>query len=154
EPVSANDLLDHFDEALNAADQPSVDGINTYYVCKLARRSGLTVALCGHGGDEMFGGYDNFRLIPKVLRFRAVPWPMPAVAGRAIHAFAPVRVATRKAASLLQGRAGFYETYALARSVFWDELRTGLLVFPEKMLAGADLVRSTVGSDELAIDAV
>jgi asparagine synthase (glutamine-hydrolysing) len=79
---------------------------------------------------------------------------MRVLAGRAIHALAPVHVATRKAASLLRGHAGFYETYALARSIFWDEIRSELLDSSEKTSAGADLVRSTVGSDELARDAV
>ena len=73
QPVSPAHLLARFDDALEAGDQPSIDGINTYAVCELARQSGLTVALCGHGGDELFGGYDNFRLIPKVLGFGAVP---------------------------------------------------------------------------------
>jgi asparagine synthase (glutamine-hydrolysing) len=151
--VAADDLLAHFDEALDAADQPSVDGINTYYVCKLARRSGLKVALCGHGGDELFGGYDNFRLIPRAVRFRAVPRPLRRLMGRALR-LAPTRVATRKGASLLLSRAGIHETYAVARSVFWDEAREELLLRPEYLTPGAEVVRAAVGDDELAGDTV
>jgi asparagine synthase (glutamine-hydrolysing) len=154
EEVSANDLLNHFDEALDAADQPSIDGINTYYVCKLARRSGLTVALCGHGGDELFGGYDNFRLIPRVLRFRAVPRPLRALLGQAIRCCAPTRVSTRKAASLLRSRGGIYETYGLARSIFWDEIRSGLLARPGEMTPAAEKVRSAIPPEELAEESI
>jgi asparagine synthase (glutamine-hydrolysing) len=154
EQVSADDLLAHFDEALDAADQPSTDVVNSYYVCKLARRSGLKVALCGHGGDELFGGYDNFRLIPKVLRFRGVPRPLRRLLGGAIAVATPTRVATRKATSLLRGKAGIHETYALARSVFWDEFRSELLERPDELTPGAEVVRAAVGEDELAADSV
>jgi asparagine synthase (glutamine-hydrolysing) len=38
-----------------------VDGLNTYFVSKVVKEAGLTVALSGVGGDEVFAGYDGFR---------------------------------------------------------------------------------------------
>jgi len=61
-------------EALFAAmDQPTVDGINTYFVARAAKRAGLKVALSGLGGDEIFAGYPGFAQIPALVR-RTAPF--------------------------------------------------------------------------------
>jgi len=58
--LSADDFLDELPNALNAADSPSGDGINTYVISKTTRKSGIKVAVSGLGGDELFAGYPNF----------------------------------------------------------------------------------------------
>jgi asparagine synthase (glutamine-hydrolysing) len=47
------------DHAIWALDQPSVDGLNSYWISKLAAEAGFKVALSGQGGDELFGGYKS-----------------------------------------------------------------------------------------------
>jgi asparagine synthase (glutamine-hydrolysing) len=54
-------FLEELENALNAMDTPSADGVNTYVVSKAIRNAGITVALSGVGGDELFAGYPFFR---------------------------------------------------------------------------------------------
>ncbi|MBN9379459.1 MAG: asparagine synthase (glutamine-hydrolyzing) [Chitinophagaceae bacterium] len=54
------DFLDELQNALDAMDTPSGDGVNTYVVSKAIRKNGMTVALSGVGGDELFAGYPIF----------------------------------------------------------------------------------------------
>lgn len=51
----------NFDNALNAMDQPSNDGMNTWFISKFAKEIGLKAVLSGVGADELFGGYASFR---------------------------------------------------------------------------------------------
>jgi asparagine synthase (glutamine-hydrolysing) len=67
-------------KALQAMDQPSIDGLNSYFVCKAASELGWKVALSGTGGDELFGGYSTFRTIPRFVRAFRVFRYFPAAA--------------------------------------------------------------------------
>jgi asparagine synthase (glutamine-hydrolysing) len=64
--ISQQDALAAVPEALCAMDQPSIDGINTWLVSAKTRAAGVKVALTGLGADEMFGGYSNFRYVPRM----------------------------------------------------------------------------------------
>jgi asparagine synthase (glutamine-hydrolysing) len=59
--LRSKDFFDELPRIFAAIDQPTVDGVNTYFVSKAAKEAGLTVVLSGAGGDEVFLGYDHFR---------------------------------------------------------------------------------------------
>lgn len=68
--LKANDFLELIPDAINAIDQPSADGINSYVVSKYTKEAGLTVALSGLGGDELFLGYPQFRQVESLFQKR------------------------------------------------------------------------------------
>lgn len=69
-------LADMYDEPFADASQ-----IPTSLIAALARRQ-VTVALSGDGGDELFGGYNRHRLLPRIRRTLG-PWPRPLRQGAA-----------------------------------------------------------------------
>ncbi|MEN2785426.1 asparagine synthase (glutamine-hydrolyzing) [Sphingomonas qilianensis] len=66
--IDRAEFLEDLRAILTTMDQPSIDGINTWFVAKAARENGLKVALSGIGGDEMLGGYPSFVDVPRWVR--------------------------------------------------------------------------------------
>jgi len=58
-------FFEQLEPALANMDQPSVDGINTYFASLAAKNAGLKTVVSGVGGDELFAGYDIFRELPR-----------------------------------------------------------------------------------------
>jgi asparagine synthase (glutamine-hydrolysing) len=78
--LSAPEMLGGLDHAIWAMDAPTVDGLNSYWICRTAARAGFKVALTGQGGDELFGGYASFewfaRFTRTAARLRWFPRPL------------------------------------------------------------------------------
>ena len=107
---------------LAAMDQPSIDGVNSWFVSKATRELGLKVAMSGVGGDELLGGYSTFARLPRIvgaLRFvRHLPGREAlAAAGLSLARLAGLP-AHPKSAGLLTLGPSIPGAYLLQRGVF------------------------------------
>ena len=120
--VSQREFLHDLPAILEAMDQPSIDGINTWFVSKAAREAGLKVAISGLGGDELLAGYPSFVDVP---RWRNRFGPIAAVPGVGrlarliMYALPSPMVTTRpKVLGLLQYADSWAGSYLLRRGLF------------------------------------
>jgi asparagine synthase (glutamine-hydrolysing) len=71
--VTREEFLSDLPRIFDAMDQPTIDGVNTWFVSKATAEQGLKVALSGIGGDELFGSYPAFKRVPKIRRLAKIP---------------------------------------------------------------------------------
>ena len=126
---NAEHIIRHVNEAefradlpaiLAAMDQPSIDGVNTWFVAKAASEAGLKVALSGLGGDELLAGYPSFRQVPKAARWLA---PLRALPGLGMGARKLLQHSgwfnrRPKALGLLEFGGTYAGAYLLRRALF------------------------------------
>jgi asparagine synthase (glutamine-hydrolysing) len=65
--VEQDEFLADLPRIFERMDQPTIDGVNTWFISKAVREAGIKVALSGVGGDELFGGYPSFRNVPRLV---------------------------------------------------------------------------------------
>jgi len=120
--VTPAEFADDEDAVLTAMDQPSIDGVNVWFVAKAAKEAGLRAALSGIGGDEAFAGYSTFQRLPWMHRLRRLPARLPGFGAgfrRASTRLAPGLAARHpKAVSLFECGDGFEAGYFLLRALF------------------------------------
>lgn len=71
--INYKEFIKNFDTIVNSMDQPSTDGINSWFVSKYAKENGLKAVLSGLGGDELFGGYPSFQRMPTLNWIKKAP---------------------------------------------------------------------------------
>lgn len=114
----SNDLPTIFD----AMDQPSIDGVNTWFIAKAAKEAGLKVALSGIGGDELLAGYPSFIDVPRWRRrFGAIAkLPGFGAVARTLMRTLTQRFALRrpKAVGMFEYSGSWAGAYLLKRGLF------------------------------------
>jgi asparagine synthase (glutamine-hydrolysing) len=133
--VQGTEVRDRIQHIASSLGQPSVDGVNSYFV-SLAARQAVTVAISGTGGDELFAGYPWFiSMVLDRMRYQAEPWRamsrslLTAIAG--LPAFDPLLL--RRGGGRLwnaRKRAGFLTKYATLYQIF-GALGAARLLAPE-----------------------
>jgi asparagine synthase (glutamine-hydrolysing) len=117
--LTESGLLRDLPRALASMDQPTMDAINTYVVSQATKQAGITVALSGLGGDEVFAGYTNFVSVPQMMKFhRYAGWLWPVAKG--IHALLEGTQTNRLAKMVALAGHDYYgdQPYFLARALF------------------------------------
>jgi len=118
--IDAHSARDVFPNYLEAIDQPSIDGFNTFVVARFAREQGLKVVLSGVGADEMFGGYGSFAQVPRMTVWNEqLSWagPLRHFGGRMLEHWA-TGPRWRRVGDLLQQPPTVANTYATFRGIF------------------------------------
>jgi asparagine synthase (glutamine-hydrolysing) len=121
-PLCEREFVEDLPAILEAMDQPSIDGVNTWFVSKAAKEAGLKVAISGLGGDELLAGYPSFLDLPRWRRRFGPLAAMPGagfLARKLMAAVAPAfsRV-TPKALGVLEYSRSWAGTYLLRRGLF------------------------------------
>jgi asparagine synthase (glutamine-hydrolysing) len=124
--VTEREFRDDLPKILEAMDQPTIDGLNTWFVSKAARELGLKVVISGLGGDELFGGYPSFRDVPLCVHTLAIPGRIPGLGDLVRRLLSSLgyfsRGANPKAAGLLKYGGTYGGAYLLRRGLFmpWE----------------------------------
>jgi asparagine synthase (glutamine-hydrolysing) len=151
--VKSSDFDDEFTRLVERMDQPTIDGINTYFVARAAHKCGLKVALSGVGADEIFGGYPSFVQVPRIARLNRVLGPIkhlghafrkicaPLMAGRLSPKFASIIEYGGSLESAYFLRRALYMPWELPRLIDHELAKDGL----ERLQPFARLNESTAG---------
>ncbi len=114
------DFLNDLPAAMSALDHPSGDGPNSYIVSRITRQNGITMALSGLGGDELFAGYPIFN---RTLQLQEQKWlwnlplPLRKLAGQLYKTVKPGIAANKLLQLLSLNEIKLQDTFPIGRQV-------------------------------------
>ena len=118
--LSANEFLQDIPSAIAAIDFPSGDGPNTYAVSKAAKETGITVAISGLGGDELFAGYPVFQYMTSIEKsfVLKLSYPLRKSVSLLLSTFSASRSLRKKAELLGLRQVDLAHAFPLVRKVW------------------------------------
>ena len=123
-PLDEAEFQRELPNILEVMDQPSIDGINTYFISKAAAEIGIKVALSGLGGDELFSGYPSFRDVPRWVNRSRLAAHVPGFGRLARAALSPLVPGNKspKIAGMMEYGGTYPGAYLLRRGLFmpWE----------------------------------
>jgi asparagine synthase (glutamine-hydrolysing) len=123
--VTRDEFQSDLPRFFDAMDQPTIDGVNTWFVSKATSELGLKVAISGIGGDELFGSYPSFTALPRIVRSMAIARKFPAgmtAARAALKAMTRAGFAGPKAPAVARYGATWGGAYLVKRGLYmpWE----------------------------------
>ena len=162
--VRKADFIEQREQLLAAMDQPSIDGVNTWFVARAAASQGIKVALSGLGGDELFASYPSFHELPRIKRLAGpfARWPGLGSSARRLSLPLLSRFTSPKYAGLLEYGGTLGGAYLLRRALYmpWE---LGQVLDADLARQGwqdlqcrtqLDATAAGIGQDRLAVSAL
>lgn len=128
--ISPQEFLRDIPDAVRALDHPSGDGPNTWVVSQVTKKAGITMALSGIGGDELFAGYDVFKRMKGISSknyLRMFPAFLRKGGGAAMRKFRPGVSSDKMDSFLRLDRFDLQHVYPINRQVLHDSAISSLL---------------------------
>lgn len=131
--LSPQEFLNTLPNALKALDHPSGDGPNSYIVSKVTRECGVTMAMSGLGGDELFAGYPVFTNTLKLEQLKWI-WSLPTSVRKSVVGIVDTiakKGVTGKLKELLShDELNLYKSLSLSRKISLDKELKSFLNLP------------------------
>lgn len=142
--ISRSDFAGQAKVLLETMDQPSIDGVNTFFVSRAAHQTGLKVALSGLGGDELCGSYPSFSNVPQMVDSFNGWWNHPKLAVIMRKTVEPIlkNFTSPKYAGLAEYGWSYGGAYLLRRGLFmpWELPELMGMEQAEQGMAKLDLI--------------
>jgi asparagine synthase (glutamine-hydrolysing) len=116
-------FFDDLPNFFNDMDQPTIDGLNSWFISKFAKKNNLKVALSGIGADEIFSGYSSFSFIPKIYKLmRFLPQNINKISRYLLSKFSYLNFYNPKLSSFFEYSSTMHDLYLLKRGLFmpWE----------------------------------